>query len=155
MSEEIDYSQLLEQLEKTDVKGSYYQSEMQELIKRLIEDRLAEEHLKETPYWPMVSNSLKLSFLDKNDQEYVINLLESEFVRKFIETPPSLIDTDFIELTNQARMIGLFNVKRAMGTEQSKINERIAIITQFKFTTTDIRETQEKQPLWRRIFRLR
>lgn len=118
----------------------HFRSELMRLNKELIEDELTEEKLKDSLLWPFVTKTLKLTFIDEKDAVILKQLLESEVCKIMRSTPAAMQDHEFFKEIGAARIIALMNINRARGTENanSKLNERIANISQFSqhFTGT-------------------
>lgn len=135
--------------EKEDI---WFRSEMYKLLEKLIEDKSSEEKLKDFPLWAGLSKSIKLTFFDEREALSLENLFEAEVCRYLRSLPPNKHSFENYMKLGQARILFFANVNRSVGTPIQKINERIAILSQWKISTPMEVSPQPKPSIWRRIF---
>ena len=134
----------------------WYASEVMKATKEIIEDKTVEERLgKNFPLWSLMTKSLKLTFLEERDVAILENLFEAEVCKMLRSIPPSMHNSQLYLQIGQARMIFLANMRRALGTNnRSKINERIALLSQIRQVISSQTETG-KRGFLKRLFGLR
>ena len=130
----------------------FLQSEMWKAIEKILEDRIPMEKLKNTDLWVVLSNSLKLTFLDNTDLYMFNNLFEAEICRYIRSLPPEKQNFTTHSVIGQARILFEANIRRSVGTPTGKINERIAIITQNRNDTSILQAPARQRSIRERIF---
>jgi hypothetical protein len=130
----------------------WYRTEMFKVLEKIIEDKEVEQKLQDMPFWSIGSKTLKLTFFDESEANSLINLFEAEVCRYLRSLPPNKQDFNTYLKLGQARIIFLANINRSVGTPIQKINERIAILSQWKITTPVEVSPQPKPSIWQRIF---
>jgi len=122
LAQEMQYQDLLGRKESTD-KGKF--------VEKLLEDSKVSKELETFDIWAGLTKSLKLSFLEPEDEETIMNLFEYSVCLFGIHKPQEFRKIETIQKINQARILTLANIKRAIGTTSpNKKNERIAISTE-------------------------
>lgn len=130
----------------------WYRSEMLRIVDKIIEDDKVNEKMEELPFWSVNSKSLKLTFFDEREAAMLENLFEAEICRYLRSLSPDKQNFETYLKIGQARIVFYANLNRSVGTPIQKINERIAILSQWKITTPVEVCPQPKQSIWRRIF---
>lgn len=131
----------------------WFRSEMFKAIEKIVEDKLVEQKLQDFPLWCGNTKTMKLTFFDEEDKVVLLNLYEAEICRYLRSLPPNKQNFQTYLQLGQARMVFYANLKRSIGTPVQKINERIAILSQWKISTPmEIQGEQPKLSIWRRLF---
>jgi len=141
-----------DQLSSESQEDIWFRSEMFKLLEKIVEDKFAEQKLENFPLWMAASKSLKLTFFDDRDANILTNLFEAEVCRYLRSLPPNKQNFATYQQLGQARMLFLANVKRSVGTPIQKINERIAVLSQWKITQPLEQSPVAKPGIWKRIF---
>ncbi len=130
----------------------FLQSEMWKAIEKILDDKIAVEKLKDSDLWVVLSNSLKLTFLDNTDLYMFQNLFEAAVCQYIRSLPPEKQNFKVHCAIGQARMLFEANIRRSVGTPTGKINERIAIITQNRQDTSILQAPPRPRGIRERIF---
>jgi hypothetical protein len=130
----------------------FFRSDMYRLFEKLLKDEWTEKKLENFPLWVVGSKDLKLTFFDEREASSLENLFEAEICRYLRSLPPQRQNFETYIQLGQARILFLANVNRSVGTPIQKINERIAILSQWKITTPVEVAPQQKPSIWRRVF---
>ena len=151
--EEFEEKEFLptEELPEEPEEGIWYRTEFYKALEKILEDKFVEDKLKESPLWSAISKSLKLTFFDIKDIAVLENLFEAEVCRYLRSLPPSKQNLDTYLNLGQIRMIFMANIRRSLGTNTPKINERTAILSQWKLVGP-VEFTQPSRSLFGRIF---
>jgi len=131
----MEERELLQEMQYQDLLGqkSLPADEKSKFVEKLLEDSKVGRELDDFEIWAGLTKSLKLSFLEPQDEETIMNLFEYSVCLYGIHKPNEFKKIETIQKINQARIITLANIKRAIGTvSPNKKNERIAISTERK-----------------------
>ena len=131
----------------------FFRDEVLRATEKLVKDELVDEKLKEFDLWPIISKTMKLTFIDERDSYVLRELIESEFCRLMRSKPPCELNQDFFRNIGNARIIALLNINRAKGTyNRNLLNERTALISQFRQIVTSTSQQRERPGLFSRFF---
>lgn len=112
------------------------------MVEKLLTDEIAAEKLKNTPLWAFLTNSYKLTFFEKFDGDRLENLFEASVCAYIRSIPKSSYTPENHQLIQQARLLFLANTKRAIGTDEKRMNERIALLSQIKHQISEFSENR-------------
>ena len=132
----------------------FYRSEMLRATEKLVKDDLIEEKLKDFELWPIISKTIKLTFVNEREANILRQLLEAEICRLMRSKPISELDGKFFENVGNARIVALLNINRSKGViNKNLLNERTALISQYKqIVTASQYQGTEKRGFWSKIF---
>lgn len=130
----------------------WYRTEMLKIIDKIIEDNETIKKFEDLPFHVAFSKSLKLTFFDDSEAASLTNLFEAAVCTFLRSLPPNKHNYEIYMKIGQLRMIFYANVKRSVGTPIQKINERIAILSQWKINTPLEIAPQEPKSIWKRLF---
>lgn len=105
-------------------------------LKEIINDEVVENKVKDTALWAIISKSLKLTFLDENDAIIWRHRFQEEKIRFRAQIPEANYNKETAYLLFNLELIFMANIKRAVGTTQNRMNERMAQLSHFKYNTT-------------------
>jgi len=152
MPEDTTQNFPIDQIPDQQQEDIWYRSEMWKVLDKIVEDKQTEEKLAKFPLWAGGTKSMKLTFFDNIDVRVMENLWEAEVCRYLRSLPPSQQNHATYLTLGQARLIFMTNVRRSLGTPVQKINERIAILSQWKINTPAEFAPQPKPGIFKRIF---
>jgi len=132
----------------------YYRSELLRATEKLIKDEMVEEKLKDSDLWPFISKTQKLTFIDERDAAALKELLEATVCSIMRSKPVCELNGEFFKKINWGRIIAHLNINRAKGTtNRNLLNERTALISQFKQVVTSSQyQAPERRGFLSRIF---
>jgi len=131
--EEVEYPEEseLEKAEEEEGEDVMTRSDMVRLARELLTDRTLPQEIKEK-FWALSDPEIAVTFLDEKDRAVFENLFE-DCVMSFITSLPR--DKYTFELDRdiaQLRFKFLIKLKRAIGMDRTRINERVALISQLR-----------------------
>ena len=135
-----------------------YRSDAMRATEKIIEDEFVEKKLDldNFPLWSIGTKTIKLTFFRPEDVVIMSNLFEAEVCKYLRSIPPCRHSSETYLKVGQARMIFYANLRRALGTnERSRINERIALLSQIKQLITTGTESKGGRGFLKRLFRLK
>jgi len=132
MSDEITTSDISTAMQQQDLMGKRgMETDRSQFVEKLLRDKKVEKELEDFEIWAGLSNSAKLSFLEPNDESMFMDYFEYSVCLFGIKSPHIFREVKTTQKINQARIVTLANLKRAIGTNNpNKKNERIAVSTE-------------------------
>jgi hypothetical protein len=131
--EPIPSDYLTQEMQAEDLLGKNIptQEPQSKFVEKLLEDGLVKRKLDNFDIWAGLSKTLKLTFLEPLDEVNLMNLFEYSVCLYSIEHPEEIKKLETSQKINQARIMTICNIKRAIGTiNPNKKNERISISTE-------------------------
>ena len=132
----------------------FYRSELLRATEKLLKDKFVEEKLEGFDLWPIISKTMKLTFIDEREAFTIKQLIEAEICKIIRSKPLSEQNAQFFNKIDNARIIAILNINRAKGTiNRNLLNERTALISQFKqIVSTSQYQSGEKRGFFSRLF---
>ncbi len=117
------------------------------VIKNMVDDKIVSDKFDEQqlPFWALTSRSFKLTFFEPKDGEVLEHLFEASICSYLRSLPRSEYTPELHQMIQQARMIFFSNMKRAIGTNDKKMNERIALLSQIRHNINEFMEGKSNQ----------
>lgn len=117
------------------------------VIKNMVDDKLVQDKFEEEqlPFWALTSRSFKLTFFETKDGEVLEHLFEASVCAYLRSLPRSEYTPELHQTIQQARMIFFANTKRAIGTTDKKMNERVALLSQIRHNINEFMEGKSGQ----------
>lgn len=154
MTDDTYTKALAQEMQVKDLLGDTQQTDKTQFVEKLLRDVKVERELEKFKIWAGLTNSIKLSFLEPQDEENIMNYFEYSVCMFGLQNPELFKKFDTIQEINQARIVTLANIKRGIGTTSpNKKNERIAISTERKESIAMGSETY-KPSIVKRLFGL-
>lgn len=130
-----DYEPDLESLRgsTSELRGSqdmFQTQDMSKLVKTYLEESVPEE-IRSTKiykdFWAAIGNTIKLTFLEKEDVLDFEFLFEDSRLNFLLTVPPYEYTWNDMQLMSQLKLYFVAAVKRAVGFQQHRNNERIVL----------------------------
>jgi len=130
----------------------WFRSELPRILDKILEEKDLDEKFKEHPLW-LRAKSLILTFWDDLDEQVLINLWEAMACKYYRSLPPNKQTLEESLKVDMLRILFRAFIKRGVGTPIQKINERIAILSQWKISTPiEVSPQPPKPSIWKRLF---
>lgn len=144
MADDNPYDSIIRDAQKND--SIYTEDGLAQVVKELLHDELAEDFLKNSPLWSIVSKSFKLSFFDERETEYLRHRFKESKISYRASVPAWKWTIKHQAFLDNLDNIFEANLNRAKGFEEGRLNERILISSQIKHATTVLAETSPVKP---------
>jgi len=130
---EYDPDLSLLQGSKEDIRKNqdlFQTQDMSKLVKTYLEEEVPEEirrHKIYRDFWAAIGNTIKLTFLEKEDVLDFEYLFEDSRINFTMSTPPYDYTWDDMQILSQLKLYFVAAVKRAVGFQQHRNNERVIL----------------------------